>query len=343
MAYNLDNLSPIARKHYDGRTILVTGGAGFIGHWVVRALLDLGANVKVVDNFWRGIRENLNDTRGQCILESDNLIDGDLRDPEMALEVCKDVDSIIHLADIVAGIGWVFSNQRSLFRDNILINTNVYEAVAQNKIESLVYVGTACSFPQQLQTENSRPLREEDTYPAHPESAYGWSKLMGEYEAELLAQETSTKVAILRLHNVYGPESDFGEARSQVIPSLIRKAIAYPSEPFVVWGSGNQARSFIYVGDVVEALLSSLVYGLNQGCIQIGTSDHVTIRSVAEEVVSISGKNIKIDYDTSRPEGDAGRCADWSKAKRILGWEPRTPIHLGLKQTYESIESVINT
>jgi GDP-D-mannose 3',5'-epimerase len=202
-----------------------------------------------------------------------------------------------------------------------------------------VYVGTACSFPAIKQYGvDAPPLREEDQYPAAPESAYGWSKLMGEYEALLFEQETSVPVSVLSLHNVYGTPTDFEGSRSQVIPALVRKAIAFPQEPFVVWGDGSQGRAFVHVDDVVAALMAAVDRGLGAGVIQIGPDVCTSIRELAEMIVSISGKPIEALYDSRRPTGDGGRCADYSKANRVLGWAPQVDLASGVRDLYEWVE-----
>jgi nucleoside-diphosphate-sugar epimerase len=250
------------------------------------------------------------------------------------------VDFVYHLADIVAGINYVFTNEGSIFRQNILINSNVIASVrkAKNRLTGFIYVGTACSFP--FSRQNSLkviPLREEDMYPAQPESAYGWSKLIGQYETELLEKETGIPCSILILHNVFGSPCDFGE-RSQVIPALIRKAINYPKEDFIVWGSGDQGRAFLHVDEVVDALVAAKEKGLGKGMIQIGPSVCTSIREIAETVVRISGKEIKIKYDNTKPEGDKARSADYSKAKQILGWEPTILFEDGIREQYEWVQ-----
>ena len=174
------------------------------------------------------------------------------------------------------------------------------------------------------------PLREDELFPALPESAYGWSKLMGQLEIGYLEKETGIPCCTLQFHNVYGSPCDFGE-RSQVIPALIRKAINYPNEEFIVWGSGKQGRAFLHVNDVVEALVRALDKGWGHGWIQIGPSVCTSIAEIAETVVKISGKDIKPFFDTTKPEGDKARSADYSKAKEILGWEPSVSHTNGLK------------
>ena len=182
------------------------------------------------------------------------------------------------------------------------------------------------------------PLREADQYPAAPESAYGWSKLMGEYEAQLMQEETGIPVAILVLHNVYGTPCDFDPARAQVIPSLVRKAVRHPDEEFVVWGSGSQGRAFVHVADIVDGLVAALERGVGRGPIQLGPDTCTSIRDIADLVVSISGKAIAIRYDTTKPEGDRGRCANFSKAERLLGWKPRVTLREGLVDVYQWVD-----
>lgn len=157
---------------------------------------------------------------------------------------------------------------------------------------------------------------------------------MGEYQAELASQENLLETGVLRLHNVYGPPCELSPEKSQVIPALIRKAIRCPDEEFVVWGSGNQRRAFLFVEDAVDGLLRLAERGMDQGVIQIGPDASISIREIAERVVDISGKSIDIHYDTDRPEGDMDRAADWSRAKNILNWKPRIAIDQGLNKTY---------
>lgn len=327
----------------DSAHILITGGAGMIGSSLAKKLVALGHRVTVVDNLWRGKLEYLEESGRPVINLDTDFHQLDLSIPGQLDGLLGDVDYVYHLADIVAGIGYVFNNQGSIFRQNLLINSNVVDSIRRHPVQGYIYVGTACSFPKDMQYGvEAPPLKEEDIFPAWPESAYGWSKLMGEYEALLMEEETSIPVSILSLHNVYGSPCDFSEKSSQVIPALIRKAIRHPEEDFIVWGSGAQGRAFVHTHDIIDALVATLDRGLGEGVIQIGPDVCSSIREVAETVVEISGKEIRIDYDTSKPEGDRGRCADYSKARRILGWEPRVDLKTGLQETYSWIESRIH-
>ena len=322
--------------------ILVTGGAGMIGSQLVKRLIVEGKEVFVVDNLWRGKLAYLNDDAGKPVIPLDtHFFNRDLAEKDTCDDLAAMVDYIVHLADVVAGIDYVFNHQGLLFRQNLLINSNVISSARKAKanLKGFLYVGTACSFP--LTRQNSLdviPLREEELYPAMPESAYVWSKLMGQYETELFEKETGVPTCVLMFHNVYGSPCDFGE-RSQVIPALIRKAICYPDESFIVWGSGNQGRAFIHVNDVVDALWSGLNMGMGKGAIQIGPSVCTSIREIAALIVKISDKRIEIVYDLSRPEGDKARSADYSKAKQMLGWEPKISLEEGLQLQYEWVKN----
>ena len=323
--------------------ILITGGCGMIGSNLVKRLVKDGYDVYVIDNLWRGKLEYLNNEMGEPIIDlNTHFFNVNIATGYQVDNVVFQMDYIIHLADIVAGIDYVFGNQGELFRQNILINTHLFNSVrkaGKKRIKGLIYVGTACSFP--FTRQNSLeviPLRENELFPAMPESAYGWSKLMGQIEIGFLEKETGIPCCTLMFHNVYGSPCDYGE-RSQVIPALIRKAINYPEEEFVVWGSGEQGRAFIHVNDVVDALCLALEKGWGHGWIQIGPSECTSIKEIAEKIVEISGKKINVIYDKSKPEGDKARSADWSKAKEILGWEPHTKLGDGLQEEYNWVKT----
>lgn len=326
--------------------ILVTGGCGMIGSNLVKRLVAEGHDVTVIDNLWRGRLEYLDGPDGRPVIDTATRFHNiDLSKENLQVdEIVSSNEYVIHLADIVAGIDYVFGNQGELFRQNNLINTNLFHSVrkaGKDRIKGLIYVGTACSYP--LTRQNSLdviPLREEELFPALPESAYGWSKLMGQLEIGYIEKETGIPCCTLQFHNVYGSPCDFG-ARSQVIPALIRKAINYPAEEFNVWGSGKQGRAFIHVDDVVDALVLALEKGWGHGWIQIGPSVCTSIAEIAETVVRISGKDITPFYDTSKPEGDKARSADYSKAREILGWEPKVSLEDGLRRQYEWIRERI--
>jgi GDP-D-mannose 3',5'-epimerase len=322
------------------KKIVVTGGAGMIGSNLVARLLKEGHEVIVIDNLWRGSIDNLKYTCKERFKDV-KLVIADLSVPGDWYMHFQGVDCVYHLADIVAGIGYVFSNEGYLFRKNLLINSIVTQVVASFDIPRYVYVGTACSYPKELQTGvDARPLKESDQFPASPESAYGWSKLMGELDATYLAHEKNMETVVLSFHNVYGTPCDYKSNKSQVIPSVAYRAVtATDPKQLVVWGNGIQGRAFIHVSDVVDGLVSALTKGHNVGSIQLGPDVCTSIRQISETIRDIVDPSIEIVFDTTKPTGDQGRCADFTKANKELGWSPKVDLHEGLMSLVEYVKT----
>lgn len=325
---------------WNGKKVLVTGGAGQIGSHLVERLMGMGADVTVADNLWRGKIENLYHEGTPMIDLEARFLEVDLAEKAACDQACAGQEIVIHLADVVAGINFVFGNQYYLFNRNMLIDNHMIQASLEAGVKKYVFVGSACSYPEDKQAVlNPPPFKEEDVLPAKPESAYGWSKLMGEYLCELAGLDSDMETGMLRFHNVYGPRCELDPAKSQVIPATIRKAIMHPKEDFVVWGSGAQRRAFVFVDDAVEGLIRLVERGMGKGAIQIGPDFSTSIKEIAEHAVAASGREIEIQYDTTKPEGDMDRAADWTKAREILGWEPRVGIEEGIARTYAWCEA----
>lgn len=320
--------------------IVITGGAGMIGSNLTARLLEKGHDIIVIDNLWRGSIQNLKDVCGNNFNKI-QFVNADLSVISDWAEWFKDVDCVYHLADIVAGIGYVFNNETSIFRKNLLINSSVNTVCELMKVKRYVYVGTACSFPLHLQTGvNALPLKEIDQYPAHPESAYGWSKLMGELDASYMQKYSGIPSVVLVFHNVYGVPCDFNSNRSQALPAMAYRAImAGENGVLNVWGDGTQGRAFVHVKDIVNALETALYKGEGVGPIQIGPNFCTSIKTAAEVIVGLVNNSITIEYDINKPVGDKGRCADYTKAKNILDWEPTVSFNDGLKEMIEWIST----
>jgi nucleoside-diphosphate-sugar epimerase len=321
------------------KKIIVTGGAGMIGSNLVAKLLNENYDITIIDNFWRGSLDNLKYTCGENFFKI-KVVEADLSIPGDWEKFFYEADCIYHLADIVAGIGYVFSNEGEIFRKNLLINANVTQIVSKAiNIKRYIYVGTACSFPKHLQTGlNAHPLEETDQFPALPESAYGWSKLMGELDAGYLASERDIKTVVLSLHNVFGSPCDYKSSRSQVIPSIAYRALTSEDNKLEVWGNGQQGRAFIHVKDIVDGLYASLESGHNIGVIQLGPNVCTSIKEIALSIISQVSNEIKIEFDLSKPTGDLGRCANFDKAKKFLKWEPKISLNDGLADVIEYIK-----
>lgn len=329
-----------------GRRVVVTGGAGMIGSHLVRRLVSLNADVAVIDNLWRGRRSFLTHAGSPLIDLDANFHQLDLASARSAdiEQILAGADTVFHLADVVAGIDYVFGRQFSLFTSNMQIDCNTLKAAIAAHVPNYIYVGSACAYPKSRQAvRNTIPLREDEVYPAEPESAYGWSKLKGEYIVNLAQSEGLIQTGVLRLHNVYGPNTDLDPRRAQVIPSLIRKALHHPAEPFTVWGSGRQRRAFVFVEDVVDALLQVRARAMGAGPVQFGPESSTSIAELASLIARLTGRNIVPQFDQSRPEGDFDRIPDLTRCREVLGMVPATTLERGLACVIAWVREQLNS
>ena len=316
--------------------VYITGVAGMIGSVAAAEFVDHGFNVVGVDNYWRGRFENLLPMSNK---ENFEFRLSDLRfDDSWSEDMMKD-DVIIHVADIVAGIGYVFDNEYEVYKNNCQINTAVAALVSRKCPQKVIYLGTACSYPQKLQQSVSdSQLKESDKFPASPESGYGWSKLMGQIELQLAVKSSDTQLVVLDLHNVYGWPSNYWDSRSQVIPALIGRAKNLSGQPLTVWGNGLQGRAFVHVSDVVRAIRLAVDYVGDQNNFMIGPNYCSTINEVASIILNHGSiKSSELIFDRTKPTGDIGRFADYSLAKKHLGWEPKVSLEEGVNDLIDKI------
>ena len=318
------------------RKVFVTGAAGMIGSNISRSLADSGFSVIGIDNLWRGTKRTI-DT-----LTSNPNFTFRHADISCDRDWYADMDGnsfLVHTADIVAGIGYVFANEWRDFQKNILINTEVARVVNECQPSRFIYLGTACSYPQHLQRSVSTSvLAEINKMPADPESGYGWSKLIGEIEFRLAVKEIKTRFTVLDLHNVYGWPCIYKDSTSQVIPSLIFKSMNASDGVLSVWGDGKQGRAFLHVSDVVTAVQSALKYEGQQSTFMIGPDHCTTIAEVAAIIKSHPRLKIeKVVFDPSKPTGDIGRFADSRLALQELGWKPNIDFRAGLHDLIDRI------
>ena len=309
--------------------IAVTGGAGFIGSNLVRKLLDIGHEVMIIDDFSRGTELNLQDLGINCEIRR-----VDLRDFKLALESIKGADIVFHLAARVGSINYLHGSKRNeleALQNNLIIDTNVFRTCLKNGVKKLIYASSVAVYPIAEQDKSETTLSEKSLTHFNPEGGYGWSKLMGEIQ---LAWTEGLDIGIARIFNIYGKNGAMGTS-SHVITSLIRKAILYPREKYIVWGDGQQTRDFLYVGDCVDALIKMQVKADKEPFIvNIGSDKAIKISLIAEKIARISGKNMEILYDPSQPSGPFSRTADNRQAKVTLNWEPEVSLDEGLRRTY---------
>ncbi len=317
-----------------GKRVLVTGGAGFIGSHLVKKLLDLGNEVIVADNFSRGRIENIRDCLNEITLHR-----VDLTKIENCIMVTRDVEYVFHLAAPVGGIHYIKGENVENLTPAVLMNINMLEASRINDVERFLFTSSACVYGEKNPELNI--FKEEDAYPANPATTYGWAKILGEIACKSYYEDYGIKCSVVRIFNAYGENENLDPKWSHVIPSLIRKAILYPKEGFSIFGDGRQERAFLYVGDCVEGLIRAMEKIENADPINLGSEEVTSIGELAKKIVSLSGKNIKIEYDLSGPKGTYKYCADTTKMKKILNWKPKIPLDEGLKGTYKWAEREI--
>jgi GDP-L-fucose synthase len=310
-----------------GKKVLVTGGSGMVGSCISKILLELNSDVfiTVYNKDYSKIRDIKNKIKiyKNC----------DLRNLDGANKALKNKDIVLHLAAKVAGINYNRKHPGTMFRDNMLINSNVLDAAVSNKIERILVVSSACVYPRDCQI----PTPESEGFVGVPEptnDGYGWAKRMLEFQAQAYNKEFSLKVAIARPYNCYGPRDNFNVETAHVIPSIIRRIYA-GENPLKVWGTGEQSRSFLYVEDFARGLLE-----ITEKCpcadpINLGTDEEIKIRDLVKLIIKLTNKDVKIIFDKSKPDGQPRRVCDITKCKRVIGFAPKVNLIEGLKRTIE--------
>lgn len=313
--------------------ILVTGGGGFIGSHVARYLYSQGHYVRIVDiKFDDYIKERYYSERLKL----------DLRVWENCLLATKGMDMVYHFAANMGGIGYITRVGAEVMHDNVLMNTYMLEASRQNNVKRFLFSSSACVYPIYKQTSpDVKGLKEEDAYPAEPDTFYGWEKLFTEKMCEAYQRDYGMEIRIVRYHNIYGPECAYKGGREKAPAALCRK-VAEASDPgeIVIWGDGKQTRSFCYIDDAVRGTVMLMESDYDKP-INIGSDRLVTIDELADIIIKISGKRITKKYDLSAPQGVRGRNADITLARKVLGWEPQVSLEEGLARTYKWIEQQI--
>ena len=312
--------------------VLVTGAGGFIGHHLVTYLKERA--------YWvRGVDVKLPE---YTAVDADEFEIADLRLREEALRVMRGTDEVYALAADMGGMGFISSNHGTIVRNNLLMNLNTIEAARVHGVGRYLFSSTACVYPEHLQDHTDVvPLREEVAYPANPQDAYGWEKLVAERLCLYYAEEFGLETRIVRFHNVYGPYGAYDGGREKVPAALCRKvALAEPGGSIEVWGDGEQTRSFCYVDDCVEGIHRIMRSGYCSP-LNLGTDRMVSVNQLARIIIDISGKpRIEIEH-VDGPQGVRGRNSDNTRLREIIGWEPRVSLEEGLAPTYRWIEEQV--
>ena len=303
---------------WSDKKILVTGGAGFLGSFVVEKL----------------IKEKNVNPKAMVVPRSKDM---DLRIWENCVKVVKDIDIVLHLAGKGGGIGYNRRYPATLFYDNILMNTQLMEAARLEEVEKFVGIGTVCSYPKYTPV----PFKEENLWNGYPEetnASYGLSKKIMLVQSQAYRQQYGFNSINLLMVNLYGPRDNFDPESSHAIPALIKKMVDSKLEgrnEVVVWGTGKASREFLYVEDAAEGVLLATEKYNKPDPVNLGANREITIKELVDLIAQLVGYDRKIVWDNSKPDGQPRRCLDTSKAKKEFGFEAGTDFKEGLKRTIE--------
>jgi GDP-D-mannose 3',5'-epimerase len=309
--------------------VLVTGAGGFIGHHLVTYLRERG--------FWvRGVDLKYPEYTPVDADEFDLL---DLRRWDACQQAMRGgIDHVYALAADMGGMGFISAHHAEILHNNALINLHTLEAARLHGVTRYFYSSSACIYPEHLQeVTDVRPLREEDAYPAQPQDAYGWEKLITEKLCEYYTHDYGMETRIVRFHNIYGPNGTYDGGREKAPAALSRKiALVEDGGEIEIWGDGEQTRSFCYIDDCVEGIYR-LMQSDHRDPLNLGTDRMVTINELARIIAEIAGKRIAIRH-VDGPQGVRGRNSDNTRLRQVLGWEPAIDLEEGLEPTYRWIE-----
>jgi len=301
---------------WEDKKILVTGGAGFLGSFIVEKL----------------INERKVNPRSIRVPRSREV---DLRKWENCVKAVEDIDVVIHLAAKVGGIGFNKQNPATLFYDNAVMGIQMMEAARQEGVQKFVALGTICAYPKYTPV----PFKEEylwNGYPEETNAPYGLAKKILLVQAQAYREQYGFNAIYLLPVNLYGPRDNFDPESSHVIPALIKKMVDAKlagKNEVVVWGTGKVSREFLYVEDASEGILLAAEKYDKSDPVNLGVGREITISELVSLIAKLTGYDGKVVWDTSRPDGQPRRCLQTSRAKKEFGFEAKTDFKKGLQKT----------
>lgn len=314
---------------WKGRSVLVTGGSGFIGSHLVGMLLNKGVKVSVVGREKPSAVKFLNLSDKRIEYHRVELMEMSKK----LVRAFEGQDLVFHLAARVAGIGFNSTHPATMLRDNLAMLISALEAARLSGVKRFQFVSSACVYPRFCKI----PTPETEGFVGEPEPTnygYGWAKRMGEVMTKTYADEHGLETSIVRPYNGYGPRDNFDPETSHVIPALIKRVVD-GENPVVVWGDGTPTRSFLYVEDFAKGLMEAVEKYPVADPVNIGSGEEVTIKQLVELIIEVSRSKAKIKFDRSKPNGQPRRACDTKKAKKKFGFKARIPLKVGLKRTVE--------
>lgn len=303
------------KDFWQTKRVLVTGGAGFLGSFVVEKLRA------------RGCKQIFVPRRAEY----------DLTQYEAVRKIYRATrpDLVLHLAAVVGGIGANRLNPGIFFYENAIMGLQLLEEARRAEVEKFVAIGTICAYPKFTPV----PFREEDLWSGYPEETnapYGLAKKMMLVQSQAYREQYNFNSIFLLPVNLYGPRDNFDLESSHVIPALIRKCLEAKQNGaahVVVWGEGSPTREFLYVDDAAEGILLAAEHYNNSAPVNLGSGMEISIRDLAETIARLTGFAGAIHWDTSKPNGQPRRALDISRAEKCFGFKAQTPFEVGLQKT----------
>ena len=312
------------------KRIVVTGAGGFIGGWLVKALVERDeGEVFAFDKKPLSEWEQISAGAVSCGSV-------DLSDPENCKKAVANADDVYNLAADMGGMGFIEYNKAACML-SVLTSTNMLVAARDAGVKRFFYSSSACVYAADKQVEaNVTALKEEDAYPAMAEDGYGWEKLFSERMARHFLEDYGLQTRVARFHNVYGPNGTWSGGREKAPAAISRKvaeAVISRKHQIEIWGDGEQTRSFMYIDDCIEGILRIMQSDISEP-LNLGSSELVSINQLVSIVEDIAKIKLERLYKLDAPKGVRGRNSDNTKIQQLLGWQPSIELVTGMEKTY---------